>query len=108
MMILLKSLMSVAPSVLNNNTLDEEFKLICLRNPWGNEIEWNGDWSDDSDKWIQHPEISKKLDLERKDDGLFWMSWDDFNKTFNEIQICCKSMPTQRSKFAEHIDDEEV
>lgn len=87
---------------------DESIKLVCLRNPWGNEIEWNGDWSDESHMWRKHPDIAQKLDLERKDDGLFWMSWEDFNKTFNEIQICCKSMPTQRSKFADHIDNQEV
>ena len=30
LIILLKSLISVAPSVLNNKTFDEEFKLICF------------------------------------------------------------------------------
>jgi calpain-15 len=28
-----------------------------LRNPWGNKGEWNGDWSDKSDKWT--PELKK-------------------------------------------------
>ena len=31
---------------------DEEIKIIQLRNPWGNEKEWNKDWSDkDSKSW---------------------------------------------------------
>jgi hypothetical protein len=26
-------------------------KLIQLRNPWGNEVEWRGQWSDKSTQW---------------------------------------------------------
>ena len=31
---------------------NEEIKLVQLRNPWGNEYEWNKGWSDrDSKSW---------------------------------------------------------
>lgn len=26
-------------------------KLIQIRNPWANEVEWNGPWSDSSPEW---------------------------------------------------------
>jgi hypothetical protein len=30
---------------------EEEIGLIRIRNPWGNEVEWNGPWSDGSQEW---------------------------------------------------------
>lgn len=26
-------------------------KLVQIRNPWANEVEWNGPWSDSSSEW---------------------------------------------------------
>ena len=31
------------------------------RNPWGNKMEWNGPWCDQSDEWSAHPEIAEAL-----------------------------------------------
>lgn len=30
----------------------EDIRLVKMRNPWGNK-EWEGDWSDNSDKWTR-------------------------------------------------------
>jgi len=30
------------------------FKLVELRNPWGNDREWNGDWSDKVESFMIH------------------------------------------------------
>ncbi|KAF9161648.1 hypothetical protein DFQ26_004343 [Actinomortierella ambigua] len=57
-------------------------RLVHLRNPWG-EVEWNGDWSDDSDKWT--PEAIETLNARNKDDGRFWMPYDDFLKIWTTI-----------------------
>ena len=61
-------------------------KLVHLRNPWGNG-EWSGAWSDGSKKWT---EDLKKLcnNHEDKDDGSFWMSFEDFFKYFIIAGIC--------------------
>ncbi len=28
-----------------------EIALVRIRNPWGDEVEWNGSWSDGSNEW---------------------------------------------------------
>tara|TARA_Y100000389_G_scaffold204553_1_gene257936 strand:+ start:2202 stop:3869 length:1668 start_codon:yes stop_codon:yes gene_type:complete len=78
---------------------DKKYKMIQLRNPWGNNHEWNGDWSDKSSKWNNNPELKEKLMWSNKPDGLFWMSWTDFNKIFHDVQIAAITMDTPRSKF---------
>ena len=55
-----------------------------MRNPWG-KFEWQGDWSDESDLWT--PELREQLDVNEKDDGLFWMCLEDMNKYFGRIQL---------------------
>jgi calpain-15 len=62
-----------------------EHKLVKLRNPWG-QSEWNGDWSDNSTKWT--PELKTKLGLQNRDDGIFFMAFDDFLQYFSDAQIC--------------------
>ncbi|XP_063803906.1 calpain-3 isoform X4 [Pseudophryne corroboree] len=66
----------------------EKVKLVRLRNPWG-QIEWNGSWSDNSKEWtvIEKSEKSR-LQHQIKEDGEFWMSFDDFMKNFTKLEIC--------------------
>ncbi|XP_062565591.1 calpain-B-like isoform X2 [Armigeres subalbatus] len=63
--------------------------LLRLRNPWGNANEWNGAWSDKSPEWKFIPEETKKeIGLIFELDGEFWMSYQDFVKYFDRIEIC--------------------
>lgn len=63
--------------------------LIRIRNPWGEETEWKGNWSDASAKWDSVPESFKKeIDFKKADDGEFWMSYRDFVKHFHDVTIC--------------------
>lgn len=59
--------------------------MLKLRNPWGN-FEWNGDWSDSSNLWT--PETRKMYRVEESDDGIFWMSFEDFCKNLTSVGIC--------------------
>lgn len=59
--------------------------LCQVRNPWG-KFEWTGRWSDKSDCWT--PELRKKLDVVSRNDGLFWMDFEDLNDFFPRLQIC--------------------
>ncbi|XP_045781220.1 calpain-B-like isoform X6 [Maniola jurtina] len=63
--------------------------LLRLRNPWGNEAEWNGPWSDKSPEWRFIPESEKEeLGLTFDDDGEFWMAFKDFSSHFDRVEIC--------------------
>lgn len=64
--------------------------MVKLRNPWG-DTEWVGDWSDNSDLWTE--EIKQQIrdqDIlveEAEEDGIFWMSFDDFKKFFDDFDM---------------------
>jgi hypothetical protein len=72
-------------------------RLVQLRNPWGS-FEWTGDWSDDSPLWKQHPKVASACGVSLEgaaagaDDGLFWMSWEDFPDYFGGIDVCNRSV----------------
>eukprot|EP00966_Prymnesium_polylepis_P105046 2433044-Prymnesium_polylepis.1 len=40
-----------------------------------------------------------ELGFEKRDDGLFWMGWDDFRRKFGLIEVCKVAMPGQRANF---------
>ncbi|XP_029203083.2 calpain-9-like isoform X2 [Acropora millepora] len=71
------------------NVYGEEVQLVRVRNPWGNEREWEGAWGDKSSEWRQLSESEKRrLNLQFDDDGEFWMSFEDFFKYFDKLEIC--------------------
>jgi calpain-15 len=63
----------------------EEQRLVKIRNPWGR-FEWNGDWSDKSEKWTK--ELKKIAEFDDKNDGVFWMSIADCFRLFDELHVC--------------------
>ncbi|CAI9743032.1 calpain-2 catalytic subunit-like [Octopus vulgaris] len=66
----------------------KEVGLVKLRNPWGKK-EWNGPWSDSSEEWNGlKEEERKRMNLEVKDDGEFWMDFNDFIKNFSLVEMC--------------------
>lgn len=75
--------------------------MIRIRNPWGNEAEWKGAWSDQSQEWNFIPEEQKQeMGLTFDDDGEFWMSFDDFKSNFEKLEIC--------NLGPDSLDEEEV
>ncbi|XP_032902102.1 calpain-A-like isoform X1 [Amblyraja radiata] len=64
--------------------------LVRILNPWGSgkKMEWTGDWSDDSPLWDQIPTWTKEsFGFTKKDDGEFWMKFDDFCRKFANITV---------------------
>ena len=77
-------------------------QLLNIRNPWGS-FEWGGDWSDTSSMWAKYPRVREalhpKFDV---DDGLFWMSWNDFRTKFSGIVVCRRGVGIDYDKRSEH------
>lgn len=63
--------------------------LVRVRNPWGNEAEWKGAWSDNSREWSMiSNDVRMQVGLTIDDDGEFWMSYQDFVSNFEKLEIC--------------------
>ncbi|XP_050170264.1 calpain-9 isoform X3 [Myiozetetes cayanensis] len=63
-------------------------QLIRIRNPWG-QVEWNGPWSDNSPEWRSvSPSEQRRLSQAARDDGEFWMKFEDFKVHFDKVEIC--------------------
>ena len=60
-------------------------RIVKLRNPWGNG-EWSGAWSDASKKWNESTKKQCEYQEDR-DDGVFYMSFDDFVKYYVTMGI---------------------
>ncbi|CAD5120817.1 DgyrCDS9375 [Dimorphilus gyrociliatus] len=68
---------------------DGNLNLVRIRNPWGNEFEWKGEWSDQSRQWNSiEPRQRQELGLTFEADGEFWMSYKDFISNFERLEIC--------------------
>jgi len=59
--------------------------LVQLRNPWGGH-EWSGAWNDKDPRWTES--LKREMGQRDVDDGMFWMSVDDFSKAFTDITFC--------------------
>jgi hypothetical protein len=68
---------------------DSPVRMIKVRNPWGG-VEWKGTASDgDTQFWSKiETEDQFNLGYTNKDDGVFFMLWEDFDKFFVIIDIC--------------------
>ncbi len=66
------------------NPNGDDILLLKLKNLLGIN-EWSGDWSDNSLKWTkQSIEVTK---LKRKEDGIFWMSFNDYLQFYTNTHI---------------------
>lgn len=72
--------------------------LLQLRNPWGNDKEWKGDWSDNSSLWEENPDLKAECGWVKQDDGIFWMTWEDFQQEYTNIYVCKKNMGLSNTK----------
>ncbi|KAH8091576.1 calcium-dependent cysteine-type endopeptidase [Aureococcus anophagefferens] len=61
-------------------------RLLKLRNPWANGVEWRGAWSDGSDEWSD--DLRRTLGHDVAADGVFFMSVEDVANVFDEVAVC--------------------
>lgn len=89
--------------------LVEGQKIISIRNPWAS-INWKGDWSQNSPLWT--PSIIKSVEpnfAEYPDN--FWVSWDTFLRSFEEITVCKVSGWNElylRGKFVTVVNTKDI
>ena len=57
-------------------------RLLLIKNPWGH-TEWNGPWSDGSSQWTS--EALKDLEHSFGDDGIFWISYADLLRRYDQL-----------------------
>jgi len=63
--------------------------LLRIKNPWGNEVEWKGAWSDCSAEWQYiDDETKEEIGLTFDADGEFWMTFKDFMSHFDRLEFC--------------------
>lgn len=80
-------------------------RLVRIRNPWGDKIvmEWNGRFCDSSKELRDNIEAINKriielngedeaelIDPKNMDDGMFFMTYDDFINRWHKLNICFK------------------
>ena len=63
-------------------------RLLKLRNPWGSS-EWQGDWSDKSDKWDE--KTKAMLNMVDAEDGIFFIPFQDYVEHFRGTAISYES-----------------
>ena len=51
-----------------------------------------GKWDDDGPGWAEYPQIKQLLRPEVADDGIFWVSKEEFFKYFRTIYVCAHNM----------------
>lgn len=61
------------------------YEFVQLRNPWGQDGEWEGPWSDSSRLWDVNPDVKQTLGFTSSNDGVFWMEFKDFIQHFSRI-----------------------
>ena len=85
----------------------EGLRLVCCRNPWGNEIEWNEPWSDRSPEWKANPSIAEALNFDFQTEGSFWMDFEDWLYVMGQLQVMNCKMPSRRGDFHNQIVEED-
>lgn len=76
-----------AYSIIKMVTCSDGQAFVRVRNPWGNDAEWTGAYGDRSPEWNRNPLYKRELKPEFKDDGAFWMKWEDFAQIFTDIDV---------------------
>jgi calpain len=95
--------------LVNFDSNGRETKLLRIRNPWGNDVEWKGAWSDNSRNWDRlSDETKQELGLVSDNDGEFWMEFKDFLAEWHNIQICHLSADSFSDNLSENANMENM
>lgn len=80
----------------------EAIQLIKVRNPLGTSTEYIGSWCFDSPEWSEvTPQELERIKL-KTNEGEFWISYNDFIKTFSHLEIVHLDSDTSRDEPSLH------
>lgn len=83
------SVTKVALMDIHTPNMSGKIPMLRLRNPWGNEAEWSGPWSDESQEWRFIPDhVKEDIGLTFDNDGEFWMSFQDWMNHYDRVELC--------------------
>ena len=75
-------------SVVEFQAYGRNIQLMKMRNPWGKQGEWTGDWSDESDLWTD--EFREICGSTVGDDGIFFIPLENYLTHFSETSVGCR------------------
>lgn len=75
-----------------NDVAGTDVDLIKMRNPHGRGEITTGEWDDDGPGWERYPQIKAELKPVAADDGIFWVSRQEFFRYFETLYLCAKDM----------------
>lgn len=52
--------------------------LVRMSNPWGGGSDYQSEYSEGSQFWVDHPELADKLAVVSRAGGEYWVSWEQF------------------------------
>ncbi|XP_076369958.1 calpain-C-like [Tachypleus tridentatus] len=88
----------------------DQIQLVRLRNPLGTSSDYVGSWSQTSSEWNEVLSEERQIVMYKSfGDGEFWMSYQDFVKTFSTLEVVhldtetSKDEPTFRTKTPWHM-----
>mmetsp|Transcript_43540 Transcript_43540/g.105553 ORF Transcript_43540/g.105553 Transcript_43540/m.105553 type:complete len:694 (-) Transcript_43540:44-2125(-) len=75
-----------------SNVCGTGIDLLKVRNPWGRgEIE-DGEFDDDGPGWDKYPQIKKELNPIVADDGIFWVTRQEFFQYYQTVYLSASDM----------------
>lgn len=80
------------------NVAGSGYNMVKVRNPWGRGEFKSGMWDDDGLGWDQFLAVKSALKPVVANDGVFWVSEDEFFKYFKSINLCAKDMSMYLTK----------
>ena len=75
-----------------NDVAGTPIDMLKVRNPWGKGEIDDGEFDDDGPGWERYPEIKAELNPVVADDGIFWVTKQEFFQFFSTIFVSASDM----------------
>ncbi|ORC88962.1 calpain-like cysteine peptidase [Trypanosoma theileri] len=82
------------------------WRLVKLRNIFGNSADWTGNWGSRDPAWTQHPAIALACGYNEKakDDSSIWMEWNDVVHYFRGCGVCFRHSSFYQYRVEHHFE----